>query len=57
MDKIKEEKYTFDVIWSEEDEEFIGICHQFPSLSHLDTTEENALAGIKELVEIVTSEK
>ncbi len=27
------EKYTYRVMWSDEDEEFIGLCAEFPSLS------------------------
>lgn len=41
---------NFRVIWSEEDGEFVGLCAEFPSLSHLAPTEADALAGIRELV-------
>ena len=30
------EKYTYRVIWSEEDQEFVGLCAEFPSLSWLE---------------------
>lgn len=36
MTKIDARHYTYRVIWSEEDQEFIGLCAEFPSLSHLD---------------------
>ncbi|WP_455481288.1 hypothetical protein V3564_02710 [Bartonella sp. B12(2025)] len=42
--------YTYRVLWSQEDEEYIGLCAEFPSLSWLDAQEENALKGIMNLV-------
>lgn len=42
--------YTYRVIWSEEDEEFVGLCAEFPSLSWLDEDQPSAFAGIVELV-------
>jgi hypothetical protein len=39
--------YTFKVMWSEEDQEYAGLCDQFPSLSWLAKTEEEALYGIR----------
>jgi predicted HicB family RNase H-like nuclease len=42
--------YTYRVIWSEEDGEFVGLCAEFPSLSHLDETQGAALEGITSLV-------
>lgn len=44
------EKYTYRVIWSEEDKEFIGLCTEFPSLSWLDKTQGAALNGINKVV-------
>lgn len=41
----------FSVIWSEEDQEHVGLCKRHPHLSHLDPDREKALQGIKELVE------
>ncbi|HJV66782.1 MAG TPA: toxin-antitoxin system HicB family antitoxin [Geomonas sp.] len=49
-------KYTYRVTWSEEDQEFIGLCTEFPSLSWLSATQEGALAGIKKVVCEVVSE-
>jgi predicted HicB family RNase H-like nuclease len=40
------EKYTFRVLWSEEDKEFLGLCAEFPSLSWLAASREAALTGI-----------
>lgn len=42
--------YTFSVFWSEEDESWVGICHQFSSLSCLEGTDVEALVGIYKLV-------
>lgn len=41
---------NFKVIWSEEDEEWVGLCEEFPSLSVLNKNREEALTGIIELV-------
>ena len=43
-------KYTYRVTWSEDDEEFVGLCTEFPSLSWLATTPEKALKGIFSVV-------
>ena len=43
-------KYTYRVFWSREDEEFIGICNEFPGLSNLHENRNEALIGIKKLV-------
>jgi predicted HicB family RNase H-like nuclease len=44
------DRYTYRVTWSEEDQEYIGLCAEFPSLSWLETTPEKALSGIRKLV-------
>jgi Uncharacterized protein encoded in hypervariable junctions of pilus gene clusters len=43
-------KYTYRVLWSEEDQEFVGLCAEFPSLSWLESSQEEALCGIVALV-------
>ena len=43
--------YTYRVIWSEEDSEFVALCAEFPSLSWLDAEQSEALAGMVSLVE------
>jgi predicted HicB family RNase H-like nuclease len=40
------DKYTYRVLWSDEDEEFVGLCAELPSLSWLAPTREVALKGI-----------
>ena len=44
------EKYTYRVIWSEEDQEHVGLCAEFPSLSHIAPSVPVALNGIVALV-------
>ncbi len=47
---IESDKYTYRVLWSDEDEEFVGLCAEFPSLSWLAPTSEKALKGIRSAV-------
>jgi len=44
------EHYTWRVTWSEEDQEYLGGCVEFPSLSWLAATPEAALTGIRGVV-------
>ncbi|NLY58882.1 MAG: type II toxin-antitoxin system HicB family antitoxin [Gammaproteobacteria bacterium] len=44
------DRYTYRVSWSEEDQEHVGLCVEFPSLSWLENTPEQALVGIRTLV-------
>jgi len=50
------DRYTYRVIWSEEDSQCVGLCAEFPSLSWLAPTPEKALQGIRRLVFNVTKE-
>ena len=43
-------KYTYHIIRSEEDQEFIGLCAEFPGLSWLEPDPQNALKGIRSVV-------
>jgi len=45
------EHYTYRVTWSPEDNEHVGLCVQLPSLSWLNTTAEEALTCIRQLVD------
>jgi len=48
---VKEiDRYTYRVTWSEDDQEHVGLCAEFPSLSWLDRDPERALAGIRKVV-------
>ena len=42
--------YTYRVTWSSEDREHVGLCAEFPSLSWLAPSPDEALAGIRGLV-------
>ena len=47
--------YTYRVTWSPEDQEYIGLCAEFSSLSWLAKTPEKALKGIQKIVaDVVT---
>ena len=46
----KTDRYTYRVTWSAEDEEHVGLCVEFPSLSWLAPTPEEALKGIRKVV-------
>jgi predicted HicB family RNase H-like nuclease len=46
----KNDRYTYRVTWSQEDEEHVGLCAEFPSLCWLAATPEGALRGIRKQV-------
>ena len=48
--------YTYRVTWSHEDEEYLGLCVEFPSLSWLDNDYAAALQGIRNVVAEVVSD-
>lgn len=50
IQKADSTRYTYRVIWSAEDEEFVGTCAEFPRLSWLAETQGEALVGICDLV-------
>lgn len=55
---LQKDRYTYRVTWSEDDNEYVGLCAEFPSLSWLSGTPEGALRGIRRLVaEVVTDMK
>ena len=53
---MREDHYTYRVTWSPEDGEFVGLCVEFPSLSWLAPTREEAFVGICRLVEEITAD-
>ena len=53
---IKNDHYTYRVTWSEEDQEHVGLCLEFPSLSWLSSTPESALKGIRKVVAAVVAD-
>lgn len=47
---LKNDRYTYRITWSDEDQEYAGLCVEFASLSWLDENPEAALAGIRNMV-------
>ena len=47
---LKNDRYTYRVTWSEDDNEYVGLCAEFPSLSWLAQTPEASLKGIRGVV-------
>ena len=47
---LKNDHYTYRVTWSAEDNEYVGLCAEFPSLSWLSKAHESALKGIRKIV-------
>lgn len=48
--------YTYRVTWSPDDGEHLGLCTEFPSLSWLAATPEEALKGIRQVVSDVLAD-
>ncbi len=48
--------YTYRVTWSQEDNEHVGLCAEFPSLSWLAATPEKALSGVRRVVDEVVAD-
>jgi hypothetical protein len=53
---MNDEPYSYQVLWSAEDEEFVGLCAEYPSLSYLHQDRYTALEGISNLTFPVKSE-
>ena len=53
---LKNDRYTYRVTWSQEDNEHVGLCAEFPSLSWLARTPEAALKGIRKVVANVVAD-
>jgi len=47
---LRSDRYTYRITWSEDDQEFVGLCIEFPSLSWLARSPESALEGIRRVV-------
>ncbi|NHZ71790.1 MAG: toxin-antitoxin system HicB family antitoxin [Aquificales bacterium] len=47
---IEKDRYTYRVMWSEEDAGYVGLCSEFPGLSWLAESPEEALHGIRQVV-------
>jgi hypothetical protein len=53
---LKNDRYTCRVTWSEEDDEYVGLCIEVPSLSWLAPTPQEALEGIRQVVADVVAD-
>jgi predicted HicB family RNase H-like nuclease len=47
---LRNDRYTYRVTWSQDDQKYVGLCVEFPSLSWLAKTPEAALQGIRKIV-------
>ncbi len=56
MNAARNDRYTYRVTWAEEDQEYVGLCAEFPSLSWLTASPEAALRGIRRIVADVVAE-
>ena len=50
MKAIENDHYTYRVTWSEEDQEYVGLCAEFAGLSWLASSPDAALRGIRSVV-------
>lgn len=53
---LMHDRFTYRVTWSEEDGEYVGLCAEFPSLSWLADSPEEALAGMRTVVAEVVAD-
>lgn len=56
MKTIENDRYTYRVTWSDEDQEYVGLCAEFPGLSWLAVSPEAALRGVRRVVADVVEE-
>ena len=56
MKNLTNDHYTYRVTWSEDDNEYVGLCTEFPSLSWLAPSQQAALKGIIALVSEVVAD-
>jgi predicted HicB family RNase H-like nuclease len=50
------DRYTYRITWSEEDAEYVALCAEFPSLSWLATTPEDALKGMRKMISEIVAD-
>ena len=44
--------YNYQIVWSEDDNEYVALCDEFPSLSYIAKTPKEALEGLLEIIEV-----
>ena len=47
---MESKNYTYRIFWSDEDQNYVGECHQFDGLYYLAPSKKEAFEGIKKLV-------
>ena len=53
---LESDHYTYRITWSPDDQEYVGLCTEFPSLSWLAPSPEEALRGIRQLTADVVAD-
>lgn len=53
---MRTDHYNYRVTWSQQDREHVGLCVEFPSLSWLAPTADEASKGIRQLVREVVAD-
>jgi predicted RNase H-like HicB family nuclease len=49
--QVDSSKYEYSVWWSSEEQEYVGTCLEFPSLSWLDSSPAKALDGVVRVID------
>jgi predicted HicB family RNase H-like nuclease len=50
------DRYSYKITWSEDDQEYVGLCIEFASLSWLAKSPEAALRGVRKVVAEVVAD-
>ena len=53
---LKNDRYTYRTTWSEDDQEYVALCAEFPSLSWLAASPETSLKGLRKVVADVVND-
>ena len=53
---MQNRQLTYQVIWSDTEGGFVGLCAEYPSLSWLASTKDEAIAGIRDLVAVCVAD-
>jgi len=53
---MPDDLFAYEVMWFPEDNEYVGLCAEFPSLSWLEPSPEEALKGIRHVVANVVAD-
>ena len=53
---LRNDRYSYRVTWSDADQEYVGLCAEFPSVSWLSGSHEAALRGVRKLVSSIVDD-